>query len=293
MKHCYSLILLSALAAVSCNKQAPAAQMERKAAPGGEIILSVGGEGLDMNVETKATEISAVPSSLYVERTTGTWKSETAKDVSASKSVSSGKINTGWYQTAEPTSYNYYLANAAITFAASGSTISATNTTDVIAGCTQAATASTTPSVTLDHVFARTATLTATAPSGYSFKSGTSPTWKIQSKTDGTGGTKGTYNIATKTWSGLTALAQTTFTSSSDLYLTPGVYTVTITYTLEKGEWYKEYTKYADVTLAAGKKNSLTTALPTPTDGAEEIVISVALTPWSTDKITIPTANWK
>lgn len=245
-----------------------------------EIILSVADGSIDMEVQTKAAEITSVPSSLYLERTTGTWKSETSKNASASKTVSSGKINTGWYQTATPTAYNYYVSNKAITFAAGGSTISASNDTDVIAGCTQAATNSTTPSVTLDHVFARTGSLTANAPSGYTISD---ITWKIQSNTGA--GTAGTYNIATKAWSSTTALSQTTFTGSSDLYLVPGSYTITLSYKLTKGDWNNTFSKTATVSLAAGKVNSISTTVPAD-GGATEIVLSVSLTAWGTNSLT-------
>jgi len=49
-----------------------------------EIILSVADGFIDMEVQTKATAISTVPANLYLERTTGTWKSETSKNASAS-----------------------------------------------------------------------------------------------------------------------------------------------------------------------------------------------------------------
>lgn len=281
MKHTslLPLVFLSASALLaSCSKEATGVDIPETS----EIVLAVDDGSMDMNVETKATAITAVPSSLYWEGTTGTWKSETAKWSSASASVSSGKLNTGKYQTATATAYNYYLANSAITFASGGSTISASNATDVIAGCTQAATTSTAPSITLDHVFARTGTLTCNTQSGYTI-SGVS--WKIQSKSGGTGGTAGTYNIATKGWSGVTALAQTAVTSSSDMYLTPGAYTITVSYTLTKGDWKGTFTKSGDVTLVAGKVNSIT--CNASGGAASEIVLGVTLTAWGTQALTL------
>lgn len=281
MKHTslLPLVFLSASALLaSCSKEATGVDIPETS----EIVLAVDDGSMDMNVATKATAITAVPSSLYWEGTSGTWKSETAKWSSASASVSSGMLNTGKYQTATATAYNYYLANSAITFASGGSTISASNATDVIAGCTQAATTSTTPSITLDHVFARTGTLTCNTQSGYTI-SGVS--WKIQSKSGGTGGTAGTYNIATKGWSGVTALVQTAVTSSSDMYLTPGVYTITVSYTLTKGDWTGSFTKSGDVTLVAGKVNSIT--CNASGGAASEIVLGVTLTAWGTQSLTL------
>lgn len=274
MKKSFIIIACAAVALCSCNKE----QMPSVAADkGGEIILAVEGDALDLSVETKATALSAVPNSLYLERTTGTWKSESAKNASASKSVSSGKISTGWYQTASPTAYNYYLANTAITFAAGGSTISASNANDVIAGCTQAATTSTTPSVTLNHVFARTGSVNATAPSGYTISN---VSWKIKSTATNTG-ISGTYNIATGAWSSTSALSEQALTSNTDLYVIPGTYTVSVTYTLKKGDDYTATdTATGTVPLTGGKINNITAACPVIGGGAQDIVISVSLTPW-------------
>ena len=269
------LAALSAPVLFSCNKEMSPASADSR-----EIVFIAEGDGIGVDVETKTTALAAVPSSLYLERTTGTWKSETAKDASASKTVSTGAIATGWYQTVPATAYNYYVSNKQITFAAGGSTIAPTNDTDVIAGCTQAATTSTTPSATMEHVYARTGSLTCNTQSGYSI-SGVS--WKIQSNSGG--GTTGTYNIATKAWSGVTALSETAFTSSSDLYLVPGSYKITVTYTLTLGAYSETFTKSGNVTLTAGKINNIScTAIG---GNAQSISLTVSLTAWSSQSVTL------
>ena len=175
-----------------------------------QIVLCVGDDTIDMDVQTKATAITEIPSSLNFSVTTGKLgSSETTKKASASVSPASGKIATGLYQTANATSYNYYVSNCPITFAASGSTVSASNTTDVIAGT--ATSDSTSPSVTLDHIFARTGNLTLNTQDGYTLSV---ISWSIASST---GGTAGTYNIATKAWSQLTKLDTTSITKTSDM----------------------------------------------------------------------------
>ena len=280
--------MASLAGAASCNK-IPGTDVP---GPEKEIILQVEASEVDINTVTRATEISSIPGSLYWLASSGTWKSETLKYPNATASVALGKINTGKYQTLSPTAYNYYLSNASMTFAAGGSTIYASGDTDVIAGCTGAATASTAPSVTLDHVFARTGTftcITQTTPISYELSD---VSWKIQSKAGGTGGTAGTYNIAlgkgqgTGTgWSDVTALAQTAVTNTSDMYLVPGMYTVTVTYTLTKGDYVETFTKSGDVTLVAGKVNNITcTAIG---GNAQEIVIGVSLSPWGSNPVTL------
>lgn len=277
MKRTLNLLLCAAAAVLcvsSCQKDDPKSVSSAKE----QIVLALSDGSIDMSVATKATEISAMPSSLYLSRTTGQWKSETSANAPSSFSVSSGKIATGWYQTANPTAYNYYVSNADISFAAGGSTIVADNATDVIAGCTQGATDSNAPSVTLNHVFARTATLTCNTQSGYEISN---VSWKIKSA--GETGTRGTYNIATNEWSGVTALSEQAFTSSSDLYLIPGAYTVTVTYTLSKGAYSQTFNKSGNVTLVAGKKNSITcTAVG---GSASEIEFGISLTDWGTQSL--------
>ena len=239
--------------------------------------------------ETRATALAALPSTLYWEGTTGTWKSETLKWASASKAVSSGKISTGRYQTATPTAYNYYVSSLPVTFGSGGSTIAATNATDVIAGCTTAATTSTGPSVAMSHIFARTGSLTLNTQTGFTL-SGVS--WKIESTT-GSGGTAGTYNIATKAWSGLTALAQRTVTSSSDLYLVPGTYRLTVSYTLTASGRSQSFTRTCSVSLTAGKVHNITA---TATGGtlsvtATPAVSSVLLEPGQSVDVAVSATN--
>ena len=180
------------------------------------------------------------------------------------------------YQTGNATSYNYYVSNCPITFAASGSTVSASNATDVIAGT--ATDNSTSPSVTLDHIFARTGTLTLKTQTGYDLSN---VSWKIASVT---GGTSGTYNIAKQAWSSLTTLNSTSIPESSDMYLVPGSYTLTVSYTLTKGDWTQNFTKSASVTLVGGKINNIS---GTASGGAASAIsLTVSLTPWGSTDIT-------
>lgn len=251
-----ALLVLSILPA-GCVKDAPVPLSGEELR---EIVIGVSDDGLD--VGTKATAVTSLPSSLYWGATTGSG-TETAKWSNASATVSSSKINTGKYQTASPTAYNYYVSNVSMSVGAN-TTVSAVNTTDVICGRTAASTSSS-PTVTLGHVFARTGSLSLTA-SGYTL-SGVSCT--IKSKGSLTG-TRGTYNLRTGAWSSVTALSSTalgssswsvsgsTATSSSDLYLIPGVYTVTVTYTVTKSGSSKSYTQSGDVTLVAGKRHNIT-----------------------------------
>lgn len=275
MKKLFFAISIFTLA-VSCNKD-DVSQLHNS--DSGEIIITVDDSSLDVDVQTRTSAESSLPSKLYLGGTTGT-STQTSKWASHEVSVSSGKINTGYYQTATATAYNYYLSNVNMDFTQSGLTVSADGSSkDVIVGVTKASD-STTPSVTMDHVFARTGSVSCSSANGYTL-SGLS--YKLASKGSLTG-TKGTYNIYTKGWSSVTALSTTTLTGSSDLYLIPGVYTLTVSGTESLGDYSKSFSASADITLVGGKVNNI--SAKRTSSGAQGITVSVSLNPWGTNSIT-------
>lgn len=71
---------------------------------------------------------------------------------------------------------------------------------------------------------------------------------------------------------------------SNDFLLLPGTYTISITYTLTKGDYSQTFTKTAEVTLEAGKINNITcTAVG---GSAQEIQATVTVQPWNNNSIT-------
>ncbi len=276
MKNSLSCSLLLAgvcLSFAACEKEVHESSPARE-----ESILQVD-DGLTIDVETKASAISSVPSSLYWGASTGS-STEDVKWAAASASTSSGKIKTGKYQSSSPTSYNYYVANQ--TFTVAGNMTVSNNNTDIVFGRTAQST-STTPSVTLNHIFCRTGSLTLNTQSGYTLSN---VSWKIVGKSD-INGTAGVFNTQSSSWSSASTKlsTQTTITSSSDLYLIPGTYTFYISYTLTKGDYQQSFTKHADATLEMGKINNITA---TAVGGsAAEIVISVSVTAWGSNSITL------
>ena len=280
-KSFYLPLIILAAGLMSCNKDIPVAENPEI---GEEIILNVQDETtFDAELDTKTTAISAVPSSLYWGASTGSAGSETSKYAATSSSVSSSKIATGKYQTATATAYNYYVANQTFTIGTSTTMTVANNNTDVIAGRSASATTSTTPSVTLGHIFARTGSFSISSNQGYTVSNAA---WKIVGKSD-INGTAGTYNLTTAAWTAASTklTTETTVTSSSDLYLIPGTYTIKCTYTLAKGDYTNSFTSSQDVTLVAGKVNNITaTVSKNPASG---ITISVSLTAWGTNGIAI------
>lgn len=258
---------------VSCDKF-PAKTDE---APGEEIVLNVD-DRFDAEVTTKGTKIESVPSTLYWGRTTGSAGSESNITGPNTATGVTTSIATGLYQTATPTSYNWYVANQTFTIAAGGTTIAiANNTTDVIAARVSSSASSV--SIQLNHVFACLGTLTMNTQTGYSI---TVNSWHITSSGANTG-TKGTYSITSGAWSSTTAANEDVTSGSNNFYI-PGTYTITCNYTLTKGAYSQTFTKSASVDLVRGKTNNIT---GTATGGsASEITLSVSVEAWGTNNMT-------
>lgn len=286
---------VSALALVACNKNADP-DMARSA--GKPIDLIIGG---NFNFTlTKATEVRYMSdlSSLYWAATTGTSGSETVKwsdnaltAASCAQDPSTGdyKIATGKTQESTPVSYNYYISN--VPFRTSGGALNigtsvalnASNENDVVVG--KQTSNNSTVAVELQHIFARTGTLTVTAPDGYSFVG--DPTWTIVGNGD-IQGMRGTFNASSWTWTEANSRlnSPTAITSSSDFYLIPGTYTLTVTYTLTDGvNWTKaDIVNSADVTIVMGHINNIT-GVVTDGGGASDINLVVTLADWETHNI--------
>jgi len=261
-------IFAAALLFSSCDEGSVKTAME-----GQEISFGLKGSGIDLGVSTKASEVTAL-STIYWEAK----QSGTVKHAVASYSVSDGTVSTGKYWPLDAT-YDYMVSNVA--FTTSTGAISATNDTDIVVGSASGVT-NNTCTITLSHIFARTAGLTLNTQTGYTLSN---VSWKIKSKGDASG-TAGSYTIGSG-WgtTATTALAEQTFTSDSDLYLIPGTYTVTVSYTLTKGDYVESFSKSADVTLSAGNKNSITgTAVG---GNATEITLNVSVTPWGGNDVTL------
>lgn len=272
----------AALSLVSCSK----AEFENTSSKFPEMTFSVAGEGLNLSVTKGLTKAEAVTTltSVYWGATNGTSGRDTVVYAPVSLSVSDGSVSTGNYWPADSVAYNYYVSNIAYLWDADNhkATIAASNETDIVAG-TAAASYKSSPKVTLEHIFARTGSLTLEPKEGYTLEG--DAVWKIESNDNS--GVSGVYNIGTKGWSDVSALSQQEFTSSSDLYLVPGSYNVEITYTLKKGDFQKEFTKSANISLEGGVVNNIKATAHTGSDDPSEIILSVEIKPWGENDITI------
>lgn len=274
------ILMVSVCFLVACNKESAPVSVPDSSEPR-EIVI--GCDESELDIQTKATAVTSMPGSLYWGATTGTRgnSAEAVKWTAATGTVSSNKINTGKYQTATATSYNYYVSNVTFSVPSTGNvTMTASNTTDIVCGWAAAQT-STTPSVTLNHIFARTGSISASAANGTL----SSVSYKIIGQST-INGTAGTYNLSTGAWTAASTklTSQTAITGSSDMYLIPGTYTLYVTATYTRGDYVVTQTKSGNVTLTAGKINNITVTWP---DAGTEIVITNSLTAWSNQAVSV------
>ena len=169
------------------------------------------------------------------------------------------------------TSNTYYVSNVTnasrMTLTSSGATLSSINNSpasgiDIVAGKTTSSAAIV--NVQLEHAYARTGNVVLNAPAGVTLSN---VSWYIASSGSNTG-YAGTYDIDSGSWSGVTALTSRSLTASSDYYLTPGVYQLTLSYTMTLPNNSTKYIsgKTGSVTLEKGKVNNIVATAPDYTE---------------------------
>lgn len=191
-----------------------------------------------------------------------------------SATPANGIVSTGRYvDKSAPGSRNYYVANVDFNLGSS-TTLYALNTTDIVAGRVFGSSTST-PAVTLHHIFARLGTFTLTPPAGYTLSD---ISWSLQGKTLPFG-TAGSYNMTNGSWSGCSGLVLATPVSSgSDLYLIPGIYTLSCRYTLTLNGQNQVVEAQSDIKLQEGKIHHISgTAVA---GSLTHLVLSIEIIPW-------------
>lgn len=264
------IIFILGILAPACQK--PAATEEALM----PIVFSAAEGGMEL--ETKAAEVTTANlTSIYVTATRGTvGESETATFTSANfTGTAGGDFNGGKYWPSTNPTYHFYSSNVSHSFSSNSCTVAANTETDVVCAYLESPSYLTKNTLTFNHIFGRVGTMTVNPTPGYSISA---VTVYITPRTSGT------YNLRTGAWSSVSDGAQTTLgTSNNNLYLVPGDYTLTISYTLTKGEFVKSYTHNATVNLSAGVTNNITaTTFP---DEAEQIIVSVSVAEWGTNNI--------
>jgi len=232
MKKNFFSILIAAMMLASCVEDTP---MDLPHVD--ENLVSFSVDDMTVTVQTKATEVTATTlssSGFRVSATTGAAGSEAA----VWTNIAFAKSGTTWtgnkYWPASNPSYHFYASNATLTHTAAGATVAATSATDVVCAYMPSPTYKVANALTFEHIFARIGNVVVTQVPGYTI-SGIS--LYVTPKTGGT------YNIRTGAghsdgtgWSGLTTGSSTRIanaggTNSNDLYLVPGDYELTCSWT--------------------------------------------------------------
>lgn len=286
IKYLFLTISVMLLALAACNKQglADSGTME-------EIAFTVDGMSIDAEVATKATAVTASDlTSFAVNCVTGSAGS----DVQAWSNVTFTKDNTvwkgdKWWPLSNP-SYRFYATypdTYTMTYVAGGPTIAASTAHDIVCAYASAPTYKSSNALAFTHIFARVKNMTVQAADGYTI---TGITINITPKTGGTynlytgsGQTDGTGWSATTSGSATNIANATPGTKTNDLYLVPGSYTLTASWTATKDNYTQTFTgKTVNVNLVAGKTNNITANL---TGNGTEIVFSVSVAAWADNAV--------
>lgn len=282
-------LLLAAVGvlSVSCNKTAGVADEPSQA-----VMFSVAGDGISVDVETKATPVTAANiSPINVMAVTGTpgTSEVTAWSGAFNDSTTPGQFvatagDRFWPATGDP-GWKFYACNMAMTPSPAGPTVAATASTDVVCAFQGTPTPRTSNTLVFDHILARINNVTVNAQTGYTISnvvisivpnvSGTYNMFTGLGQTDGTG------------WSGLAPGSATVISrpdglpgvQTNDLWLVPGSYSVTASWRATKGDSVQDYADKAQtVAITASKLNNLVTTLG---GNASEVVFSVTVNEWT------------
>lgn len=163
--------------------------------------------------------------------------------------------------------YKFFASNSMMAFSASGATVSANASSDVICAYISSPTYMGSNTFVFDHVFARIGDVTITAGDGYTISD---ISVMVTPRISGTYNIEAGYGHTDDTgWSGLSngsavSIANATpGTKSNDLWLVPGTYNLLVSYVASKsGEATQTYTDLRrQITIESGKSWSISFTL--------------------------------
>ena len=304
MKHLAAILLtICVILHLSCSKETTKDAPVRSRS--GEITFAAG----DVVPVTKASVVTATTlgmTGFNVSAAKGTPGSETEVWTNVAFSKNGNVFSGGMFWPFSDESYCFYAANAPLAFQAAGGKIAAANATtaadkDIVAAYLPYGTTSTTTAVymeentlTFRHIFARIGSVTVSAKSGYTVDNiSISITPKISGDYNirtGEGHTDATGWSSTSNGSPVGIANATPGTKANNLYLVPGTYTLTLGWRATKGDYVKTYSGVTkDVDIAKGNVNTISCTLG---GEAQEIVISVALNPWTSATANAELEEW-
>ena len=292
ISHYVLLLAALPLLAASCNKA------QEVAAEKSPVTFTVAGEGISVDVETKAAEVTAANlSPINVLAITGTAGStETTAWSGAFADNGEGQYTATaadrfWPSEGNP-GWMFYASNVSMTPAATGPTVAADNSTDVVCSFMGSPAPRSSNTLVFEHILARINDVTVNAAAGYTISNVVITVTPLISGTfnlaAGIGHTDGTG------WSATVPGASTTISrddqlpgvKNNDVWCVPGNYVITAAWTATKGESVQNYSgKTQTVAITGGKQNNLVTTLG---GNASEVVFSVTVNPWGT--VDVPVA---
>lgn len=253
-----------------------------------EIVFTADGCGIVADVRTKAAAVTSL-SSFNVNCVTGTPGSSEVSNFNVPFSGSTNYTGGMFWPSTDP-GYKFYASNVSVTPAASGPTVAASNTTDVVCAVCLSPTYLASNSLTFNHIFARLGKTTVSVQSGYSLSafslSITPKTGGTYNLFSGNGKSDGTGWSATTNGAPVILATNSGENAATDTYLVPGNYILSATYTLTKGDY--SITKSSvtkSVPITGGKINAISATLSGAS--ASDITFTVSVAPWG-DPVDVP-----
>lgn len=285
MKRLFTVAVAAAcVMAVSCNPETVPAH----SAENGEIVFTAGG-AMSANVTTKTSLVLNLEATgFYACATTGSG-TETLLWDNGVFIYNGSKYAGGKYWPLTNNGIHFYAANSSVTFSEGRCYVNgvSANSKDVVCATLASPVWGQENELEFNHIFARIGNVGVTAPAGYNVNSFSLTITPYVS---------GNYNITDNSWSSLgtdtntptkTIATSASPTNENDVWIVPGTYELTASYTLKKGSGNGSYTESfnetASVTLLAGSVNNIQATLP---DGnATDIAFTVSVTPWGSNTV--------
>jgi len=210
--------------------------------------------------EEKATKTEVVTSlgTFYVSATTGDPGEEVRAWENAAFS-GDGAFAGGKYWPSTDPGYHFYASSRSLSFQADGCTVSADNQSDVVCAYLPTPAFQAANTLTFQHIFARIGRLTVEA------ERADMRVRDVDIRL--TPLISGVYNLRTGAWSDMVEGASTCIGPTSagyrdnDLYLIPGTYTLSCSWTLDYKGYTSSHSESKTVTFLAGKLYNLTASL--------------------------------
>ena len=272
-KSLFAIALAATTLAVSCKKTVPETTQE----------ISFRLAHSPVSVTTKTDKVTSL-SSFGVTATTGASGAE----VPAWENVtfSGWEIFTGgkWWPETDP-GFRFYAANSAISVVRGEAVLQARNTSDVVAAYLPNPAYKTVNNITFQHIFARLRNVSVTVDPGYTLSdvsvSLTPKTGGVFHIASGYGQSDGTGWSDVEDGSAQQLSESTGGNKKLDLYLVPGEYVLTATWTATKGDFSVTHTNKRYVAnLVGGKENDLSITLFGEESDDSSVHFRVSLEQW-------------